>query len=313
MTQTILNNVWRYIVATGPLEESNPSMGIFIFHLMPSAKPNVIDEPQKFYQSLNEALLLLNGEYIELDRWFNEHLKPLLIVNNHNYFAAHLAVRKLSESKTPSNQSRFKVVLERIYKMSQLNEDTKFMGEHIRFASAGTVVPPELIASISSIVSSEGNPPGGAILKLHRLYKSANPPDVSILRSHDVVKQLVNNVFTPGRLTQKEMKIWLIAYSAFWNPTSDCDKDIQNGYDRLLKLSNKLEQLASMSNLNDSLLELINETRYSYFTSEPICATAMVIWLKHKLFDDDFYEWTAFSQGEIPAAFHALDEVFLFN
>ena len=278
-----------------------------------AVQPSVLENPREFQIKLEQILLMLNDKYVELEQWFTDHLKPLLIVDNYNYFAAHIALRQLSESKA-GNFNRIKVVLERVYMMARLNEDTKFMAEYIRFANNGKdEVSMELIASISSIVSCDGNPPGGAVLKLHRLYKSENPPDVSLLRSYDVIKHLVNNVYTPGRTAQREMKIWLIAYAAFWNPTTDGNKDVESGYDRLLRLSNLLEQvIMSMSNLADNLAELIKESRYFLnLHSEPICATAMVVWLKHKLFDDDFYEWTAFSQGEDPAAFHLLDEVFL--
>jgi hypothetical protein len=44
--------------------------------------------------------------------------------------------------------------------------------------------------------------------------------------------------------------------------------------------------------------------------SEPIVSEALLTWLNANLFDRDFYEWTSFSLGETPPAFHVLDEVY---
>ena len=225
-----------------------------------SKAPSVIEDPKQFYDQLIKVLLMLNSKYIELEEWFNIHLKPLLVVSNHNYFAGHLALRKLSETNN-GNNARLKVVLERVYKMSKLNEDTLFLAEYCRFAQHEPIVQQELIASIMSIVQCDGNPPGGAVLKLHRLYKSDSPPDVALIRSHDVIQHIVTNVCSPGRTAQKEMKIWLIAYSAYYNTSTESSRDIQKGYEGLLKLSNQLEQIFSMSNLADNLHEMILEAR----------------------------------------------------
>lgn len=75
------------------------------------------------------------------------------------------------------------------------------------------------------------------------------------------------------------------------------------GYKKLVQLDALFIKITSMSQLQehfDSLLELL---------LEPICSTAIVMWFKNKLFDDEFYEWTAFTMGDTPMAFHILDEV----
>ena len=42
---------------------------------------------------------------------------------------------------------------------------------------------------------------------------------------------------------------------------------------------------------------------------EPIFSAIVLVWIKSKLFNDDFYDWTSLTMT-IPCAFHILDEVF---
>jgi hypothetical protein len=115
---------------------------------------------------------------------------------------------------------------------------------------------------------------------------------------------LLKQSFLPNHpKSYTDKKLWLVAYAAFWNTSSNSKTHIENGATLLTELSELLERMISMSNLQDHLPSLLN------FIKEPVCATAILLWLKVKLFQDDFYEWSSFTQGETPAAFHVLDEV----
>lgn len=69
-------------------------------------------------------------------------------------------------------------------------------------------------------------------------------------------------------------------------------------------LNNLLSRVTSMSQIPDYLLLFMK------MIQEPVCATAIVMWIKSKLEDDDFYEWTQFTLGDTPACFYILDEVY---
>ena len=100
----------------------------------------------------------------------------------------------------------------------------------------------------------------------------------------------------------------MIAYAAFWIPSEP--HLVLEGKKKLLELDGLLTRITSMSQLSEHFSALLNLLTYIDFKiSEPICATAIVLWLKHNLFDDEFYEWTSFTLGETPLAFHILDEI----
>ena len=110
--------------------------------------------------------------------------------------------------------------------------------------------------------------------------------------------------FLPGHApNQHNEKIWLISHAAFWSPSPSCKQDLASGLTMMTELSHLLEKCTSMIQLQSQLSNVFT------FLKEPVCCTALLIWLASCLFNDDFYEWTALSMS-IPCAFHILDEVF---
>ncbi|KAI8902824.1 TH1 protein [Globomyces pollinis-pini] len=269
--------------------------------------PSILDNPDSFYEKVTEILMETNSHSMDLDNWFLNHLKPLLVLNNHNYFFIQILLKKLIKSGDANyNLYALQKVLEMIYKFSneKSNDSTKFLSDAVRFAKTDQPLHTDLINSLTNIIRS-GKLSGGDILKLYRLYKETSPPpDVSFLRAADIMEPLVIHTFAPGHpVSHMDEKIWLIAYAAFFNSSITCPDDIQKGKVTLDELNGFFGRVTSMAQMFDHLPSLLK------LTKEPICATAVLLWIKTKLFDDDFYEWTSFSLGETPAAFHVLDEI----
>jgi hypothetical protein len=267
----------------------------------------IFENEEGFYQELTLELEKLNNEELDIQEWFTTSLKPLMLSGNHNFLTTCLVIKRLIDTRD-KNSSLFRLtrVLEMIYEWANgsPNADVQFLAETARFSHSGDSIPVELINSVMNIVRRPGNIAGGDILKLHRLYSGPTPPSVSFLRSKDVIHHLIFQTFSPKHTTsyQKE-KLWLIAYSAFWNSTPSCKQDIATGNELLNDLDRLLERVTSMNQIQDHIIVFMD------LVQEPICAAAIIIWLKAKFFDDAFYEWVQFSQGEIPMAFHILDEV----
>lgn len=192
------------------------------------------------------------------------------------------------------------------------------MSEAARFSDSSA--SPDLINAIMNIVVS-GNPSGGDLQKLFRMYKSTgNEPDASFLRSADVCNVILESAFAQGHsVSLMDEKLWLLAYSAFWNKSNEAKvkvakfdekTDIENGFEMMKELSSLLEKITSMNQLHAHLLQVkyLSLSQVLNMIKEPICSSAILIWLKAKLFNDDFYEWTSLTLSD-PAAFHVLDEI----
>jgi hypothetical protein len=74
-------------------------------------------------------------------------------------------------------------------------------------------------------------------------------------------------------------------------------------------MENLFSRVVSMPQLKDQLQSFMNATRYVCFTRDPLLSIATIFWLKEKLYDVNFYDWTSFTMSESPAAFHILDEI----
>ncbi|KAJ3274220.1 Negative elongation factor C/D [Terramyces sp. JEL0728] len=254
--------------------------------------PSIVDESDRFLQTLSETLLETQSESFNLDSWFNNSLK--------------LLIKQLIAKRSGENHNMYSLVrvLEMINSLAfeKQSEDTKYIAEIVRFTSTEDGLAADLINSIMNIVKS-GSPTGGDIIKLHRIYQVPNPPDIGYLRAADIMEALLRDSFAPGHPTSHmKEKLWLLAYGAFGGPTST-KESVELGHKKLIQLDHVLTRITSMSQIHeqfDSILELL---------LEPICSTALVMWLKRKLFDDEFYEWTAFTMGDTPMAFHILDEI----
>jgi hypothetical protein len=269
---------------------------------------NIVENQPLFYSELSDLLEKLNDENVDVDHWFNASLKPFMSINDHNFLATTLAIKKLVD--THKHLYRLKKVLEQIHTWanSSSNDDVKFLAETARFAHTTVAAPIEAIQSIMNIVQKGGIIAGGDVMKLHKMYSSPHPPHVSLLRSPDVLDHLVSQTYSAGHPTGHQVeKIWLIAYAAFWNRSTTCREDIIKGRKLLTELDRLLERVTSMNQIQDHMLTFMTMIK------EPICAIAIQYWLKVKFFDDRFYEWVQFSQGESPPAFHILDEVPISN
>jgi hypothetical protein len=230
-----------------------------------------------------------------------------MTLNNHNFLITSLALRQLIErAKENENLYRLKKVTELVEAMANAsnNQDVKFLTESARFAYQGKPLSADVINSVTRIAASSGNIAGGDILKLHRIYGSPNPPNVSFIRTLDIMEPLMQQTFSPGHSPNYQAeKLWLISYAAFWNSFPSCKQDIKNGHALLKEVNTLFERVTSMNQIQDHFMTFMNMIK------EPICSTAIVIWLKAKFFDDAFYEWSQFSLAEVPPAFHILDEI----
>jgi hypothetical protein len=181
----------------------------FFYHIMAKlAKEleNVVTDPSKFYEELTDILSLLGNPALDFEEWFDLQLKPLLVLNNHNFFAAHLAIKKMANQQQKQLFPLHRV-LEAIDQMAQHNEDTRFLSASVRFAQDLTL-PSDLVTPITNIIRASGKIAGGDIVKLFKVYNSESPPDVSILRSHDIMGiTLLTRTFAKTIFPTKPSKI----------------------------------------------------------------------------------------------------------
>ncbi len=81
------------------------------------------------------------------------------------------------------------------------------------------------------------------------------------------------------------------------------EQAIEQSVESLKALILLLGRVASMTQIPDSLETFLIATR------DPLLAMVLLFWMRDKLFDPDFYDWAALTQGELPPAFYLLDEM----
>lgn len=252
----------------------------------------ILENEKQFYSDLDSVLSDLQS--MDLETWFQAKLIPLMTMSHFNYFITYVALYRLSK-----NQLDYIAIIELLNEYSKRNADMRFISESCRFEDGNA----DLTNSILNILTSD-SVAGGDVIKLHRLYTGPNKPSVSYLRAVDVIEPLMKQIFGSSRQSNLKAKILdLIAYASFWNDSPSCKQDITKGRNMLVELDKLLLRVTSMSQIQDCIMQFME------FVQEPVCASGILMWLKPKLFDDDFYEWTSFSLGETPPAFHILDEI----
>ncbi|KAH6579379.1 hypothetical protein BASA61_010286 [Batrachochytrium salamandrivorans] len=247
----------------------------------------------------------------QLEQWMKRKLKPLCIVDSHNFLFIQALLKQLSTEWQDGVHVGFPVIriLEELQTLSASKQEAQMLADVVRYSGD---LPLDVVTSLINIQSA-GTPTAGDIMKLHRAYKSSSPPPVELLRSLPIMHALISNCFSPGRSNNyREEKLWLLAYSSSAVASGPDGSSVSCSavmplFDQLMELDNLLVRVTSMAQIHPQLLK--------FFTAidEPILSMGLLHWIKERLFDPDFYEWISFTLGDSPPVFHILDEMAIRN
>ncbi|KAI8927889.1 TH1 protein-domain-containing protein [Entophlyctis helioformis] len=238
--------------------------------------------------------------------WVHGRLLPLCRADSHNLVLVHALLRKLAGEWVDGEHAGFALrrIIEELDRMTANENEARIFSEVVRYAED---LPPDMVASLTNIYSS-GKPTAGDIIKLHRTYQAEHPPPIEYLRASYVMEALLADCFGSGRsINHMDDKLWLLAFASSAVVTNRGDAPdttaVQGTFDTLKSLEALFNRVTTMAQMQDHLetfLTVINE---------PISAMVVLYWLDRKVVDPDFYEWTSFTTGDSPPAFHVLDEI----
>ncbi|EGF81077.1 hypothetical protein BATDEDRAFT_88143 [Batrachochytrium dendrobatidis JAM81] len=247
----------------------------------------------------------------QLAHWMKYKLKPLCVVDSHNFLFIQALLKQLSNEWHDGIHIGFPInrILEELQTLAASNQEAQMLSDIVKYSDD---LPLDVVTSLISI-HALGKPTAGDIIKLHRAYKGLTPPPVELLRSFTIMNALIADCFIPGRSNNyRQEKLWLLAYASATivsspDPTIVDTKAVIPLYEQLEAFDGVLIRVTSMAQMQDQLVKFFSAI------DEPVLSMGLLHWIKQRLFDPDFYEWISFTLGDAPPIFYILDEMAIRN